>query len=122
MSPLNLSAHHLASRCQLLDAAREGRTEAVVQGIRSGLPVELSTDTGDTLLILAAYHDRPETVATLLDLGADPLAANDQGQTALTAALFRHSNAMVRTLLAHGIGPAPVDYPWPASDSQATRS
>jgi ankyrin repeat protein len=122
MAPLNLGAHDLASRCRLLDAARDGHTELVTQGIRFGLPVDLSTDTGDTLLILAAYHDRPETVTELLRLGADPRVANDQGQTALTAAVFRHSAATVEALLAHGAGPAPPDYPWPAPAGQATRS
>jgi len=103
-----------------MDAARSGRTDLVVQGIRAGLPVDLCTDTGDTLLILSAYHDRPETVAALLDLGADPDRSNDQGQTALMAAVFRHSNEAVRALTARGAGPAPAEYPWP--QAHATRS
>jgi uncharacterized protein len=122
VSPLDLSSHDLALRCRLLEAARNGQTEVVVHAVNSGFPVDLSTETGDTLLILAAYHDRPETVAALLDLGADATRVNDQGQTALTAAVFRHSSAAVGALTLHGAGPVPPDYPWPQAQGQATRS
>jgi ankyrin repeat protein len=68
--------------------------------------VNLTNDKGDTPLILAAYHDHPDTVQALLDRGADPDRANDRGQTALSAATFRSSAESVQALLAAGGDPA----------------
>jgi uncharacterized protein len=68
--------------------------------------VNLTNDKGDTLLLLAAYHDHPDTVSALLARGADPARANDRGQTALSAATFRRSAESVRALLAAGADPA----------------
>ena len=53
-------------------------------------------------LVLAAYHQREETVAALLEAGADPDRVNDNGQTALMSAVFRGNETIVRTLLAAG--------------------
>ena len=58
-----------------------------------------------SLLILAAYHDHPDTVRALLECGADPERVNDRGQTALGAAVFRQSAESVQALLAAGAGP-----------------
>jgi uncharacterized protein len=69
------------------------------------VPANLTNDKGDTLLILAAYHGHPETVAALLERGADAGRANDRGQTALAAAVFKQSEETVRTLLAAGADP-----------------
>jgi len=54
---------------------------------------------------LAAYHGHPDTVAALLDRGADHARANDRGQTALAAAVFRQSAETVSRLLAAGADP-----------------
>jgi ankyrin repeat protein len=67
--------------------------------------VNLTNDKGDTLLILAAYHGHPETVAALLARGADPGRVNDRGQTALGAATFRRTRESVVALLAVGADP-----------------
>ena len=64
--------------------------------------MNLTNDKGDTLLILAAYHQHPDTVAALLERGADHGRVNDRGQTALAAAVFRQSEEVVRALLAAG--------------------
>ncbi len=69
------------------------------------MPVNLTGGSGDSLLILAAYHDHPGTVGMLLERGADPDRVNDRGQTALGAAVFRRSTASVTLLLAHGADP-----------------
>jgi ankyrin repeat protein len=89
-----------------LDLAREGRTEELAEYVDSGLPVNLTSGSGDSLLILAAYHDHPETVEALLARGADTARINDRGQTALAAAAFRRSTRSVRALLAAGADPA----------------
>ena len=73
--------------------------------VDAGVPVNLTNDKGDTLLILAAYHGHPGTVAALLERNADHARVNDRGQTALAAAVFRQSTDAVRHLLAAGADP-----------------
>jgi ankyrin repeat protein len=89
----------------VLDLAREGRTAELGEVIERGVPVNLTGGTGDSLLILAAYHEHPATVRMLLDRGADPDRVNDRGQTALGAAVFRRSVESVTALLDHGADP-----------------
>ncbi len=89
----------------VLDLAREGRTAELADVIERGVPANLTGGTGDSLLILAAYHDHPETVRMLLEHGADPDRVNDRGQTALGAAVFRRSADAVNALLEHGADP-----------------
>jgi uncharacterized protein len=89
-----------------LDLAREGATEQLTAYVDAGLPVNLTSGAGDSLLILAAYHDHPDTVEALLERGADTARVNDRGQTALAAAAFRRSERSVRALLAAGADPA----------------
>ena len=89
----------------VLDMAREGRTDELADVIERGVPVNLTGGAGDSLLILAAYHDHPATVRMLLDRGADPDRVNDRGQTALGAAVFRRSAESVAALLDHGADP-----------------
>lgn len=101
MAPLDLTTHDVAVRCRLLEAARAGETALLVSAIDRGRSVELATATGDSLLILAAYHDHPETVAALLQRGADPGRTNDQGQSAFAAAAVRHSDLVRRELARH---------------------
>lgn len=90
----------------IFELAREGETEALATYLDRGLPVNLTNSKGDTLLILAAYHNHPDTVQLLLDRGADTTRLNDRGQTALAAAVFRRSEPSVRAFLAAGADPA----------------
>ena len=94
---------------RMLDLARSGATGELAGYVAAGLPANLTDDKGDTLLILAAYHDHPDTVAALLEHGADPARVNDRGQTALAAAVFRRSRETVTALLAAGADPAGGD-------------
>ena len=105
MSGGDLTDEELAFLQGVLDLAREGRTDDLRAVVERGVPVNLTGGTGDSLLILAAYHDHPETVRMLLEHGADPDRVNDRGQTALGAAVFRRSEASTRLLLAHGADP-----------------
>lgn len=91
---------------RVFELARSGDTESLAPLLDSGLPVNLTNDQGDSLLILAAYHDHPETVRLLLARGADTARVNDRGQTALGASVFRRSTAGVRALLGAGADPA----------------
>jgi ankyrin repeat protein len=90
---------------RMFDLARFGDTPELIANVAAGLPPNLTNDKGDTLLILAAYHDHPEMVAALLAHGADPNRVNDRGQTALSAAVFRQNPVTVQTLLKAGAAP-----------------
>jgi uncharacterized protein len=90
----------------MLDLARAGETSRLAAAIDSGLPANLTSAAGDSLLILAAYHDHPDTVRALLACGADTARVNDRGQTALGAAVFRKSGESVTLLLDAGADPA----------------
>jgi uncharacterized protein len=101
----DLTDEELAFLQAALDLARQGETAQLAAYIDAGLPANLTGGTGDSLLILAAYHVHPETVAALLARGADTARVNDRGQTALGAAVFRRSEPIVRALLAAGADP-----------------
>ncbi|SHH00058.1 hypothetical protein SAMN05443575_3057 [Jatrophihabitans endophyticus] len=100
-----LTDDELAFLAGMFDLAREGRTAELRAAIDAGVPANLTNESGDTLLVLAAYHDHPATVQALLAAGADPERVNDRGQTALAAATFRRSGAGVSALLAAGADP-----------------
>jgi ankyrin repeat protein len=104
MAP-ELSEDELAFLHLMLDHAREGRTAELAAAIGRGVPANLTSATGDSLLILAAYHDHPDTVRMLLEHGADHARVNDRGQTALGAAVFRRSRESTGLLLDHGADP-----------------
>lgn len=97
-----LSDDELAFLQASFDLARDGNTEELSVQIDAGLPVNLTNGSGDSLLILAAYHNHPDTVRALLDRGADTARVNDRGQTALAAAVFRQSPSSVAALLDAG--------------------
>jgi uncharacterized protein len=101
-----LDAETIAFAHRMFDLARTGATGELAGYVAAGLPAHLTDDKGDTLLILAAYHNHPETVAALLKYGADPGRVNERGQTALAAAVFRQSREAVTTLLDAGADPA----------------
>ncbi|WP_116246953.1 ankyrin repeat domain-containing protein [Nocardiopsis sp. FIRDI 009] len=104
-------AHHppdpeivaLASR--VFDHARRGDTRELTTFLDAGIPVNLTNDKGDTLLMLAAYHGHTDTVTLLLDRGADPDRLNDRGQSPLAGAVFRGETDVVRLLAARGADP-----------------
>lgn len=100
-----LDEETIAFAHRMFDLARAGGTGELAANVDAGLPANLTNAKGDTLLILAAYHDRTETVAALLARGADPDRANDRGQTALAAAVFRRNPETVKILLEAGADP-----------------
>lgn len=85
-----------------LDLARAGETENLVEFLDHGLPVDAVSEAGDSLLMLAAYHDRPDTVSMLLDRGADPDLRNARDQSIVAGALFKGADQVVRRLVAVG--------------------
>ena len=101
----DLTPDELAFLHSAFDLARNGETAQLAEYVDAGLPVDLTNSSGDTLLILAAYHRHGELVAALLERGADHARVNDRGQTALAAAVFRQDQPVVRTLLCAGADP-----------------
>ncbi len=103
--PDDLTEGELKFLVVTLDLAREGRTDELAGRVARGVPANLTGHVGDSLLILAAYHNHPRTVRMLLEHGADPNRVNDRGQTALGAAVFRRSVESVQLLLDRGADP-----------------
>jgi uncharacterized protein len=90
---------------QMFDLARAGETERLAAYVESGVPVDLTDASGNTLLMLAAYHGHAETVAALTGRGADPDRVNDRGQSPLAGAVFKAEDEVARVLLAAGADP-----------------
>ena len=82
------------------DFARAGDPERLRAYIEHGVPANLTDATGNTLLMLAAYHGHADTVRALVDMGADPDRTNDRGQSPLAGAIFKGDNEVVAALLA----------------------
>lgn len=85
-----------------MDLAREGQTAELGEFLDHGLAVDAGDADGNTLLMLAAYHGRTETVEMLLGRGADPDLRNARGQTPIAGALFKGEDAIVARLNAAG--------------------
>lgn len=101
----DLSAEELAFLQSAFDLARSGDTERLLEYVDAGVPVNLTNGAGDSLLLLAAYHQHADLVRALLDRGADHARVNDMGQTALAAAAFRRHAGIVTDLLRAGADP-----------------
>lgn len=89
---------------RMLDLARAG-DEQLLAYVDAGVPVDLAAPSGDTLLMLAAYHGHAGLVAGLTERGADPDRANDRGQTPLAGAVFKGAEEVVQVLLEAGADP-----------------
>jgi uncharacterized protein len=90
---------------QMFDLARAGEREQLSAYVEAGVPVDLTDVSGNTLLMLAAYHGHPETVQMLAEAGGDVNRANDRGQTPLAGAVFKGESDVIRVLLAAGADP-----------------
>jgi uncharacterized protein len=101
----DLTPDELAFLQSAFELARNGETEQLIEYVDAGLPVNLTNSSGDTLLILAAYHKHADLVRALLERGADHARVNDRGQTALASAVFRQDEPIVTALLGAGADP-----------------
>ena len=70
----------------LMEAARDGRTEDVVQLLAEGGDVNTQTSYGDTPLIEACQGDHEEVVRLLLGAGANVDHPSKEGTTPLVVA------------------------------------
>ncbi len=85
--------------------ARAGETDNLAAYVDAGIPVNMTNDKGDTLVMLAAYHGHAGTVAALLERGAEPNRLNDKGQSPLAGAVFKAEPEVVKVLLNGGADP-----------------
>jgi uncharacterized protein len=90
---------------QMFDLARAGETEQLRAYVEAGVPVDLTDASGNTLLMLAAYHGHATTVGMLARAGADVDRLNDRGQSPLAGAVFKGEDAVVEELLTAGADP-----------------
>lgn len=90
---------------QMFDLARAGERDQLAAYVDAGVPVDLTDASGNTLLMLSAYHGQAETVEMLARRGADVNRPNDRGQTPLAGAVFKDEPDVARVLLAAGADP-----------------
>jgi hypothetical protein len=90
---------------RLFDAARAGDEATLRAFLEAGAPSSLSNQSGDSLVMLAAYHGHAGAVRLLAAHGADVQAPNDRGQTPLAGAVFKGYDDVVDALLESGADP-----------------
>lgn len=86
----------------LFELARNGGAGPLSVMLNAGVPVDIRTNTGDSLLMLACSNGHKDTARLLLEQGADPNLPNDQLQTPLTSAVYQGDMDIVDLLLASG--------------------
>ncbi|KAG0696481.1 ankyrin repeat-containing domain protein [Suillus ampliporus] len=104
-NPNSLPADTISFAHRMFDAAREGNGELLFQAVDAGLPVNLTNDKGNTLLMLAAYAGHAEVTKGLLQRKADPNRLNDLGQSMIAGAVFKSHDEVVRILAEAGTDP-----------------
>lgn len=90
---------------QVLDLARAGDAESLGEHIDSGVPVDLTDSSGNTLVMLAAQHGHAAAVTALATRGADVNRLNDRGRSPLAGAVLAGEDAVVAALLEAGADP-----------------
>ncbi|KAG6842566.1 hypothetical protein C0991_000092 [Blastosporella zonata] len=90
---------------RMFEAARTGNADLLLSAIDAGLPVNLTNDKGNTLLMLAAYAGQTELAKELLKRNADPNRLNDLGQSIVAGAVFKAYDDIVRALIGKGADP-----------------
>ncbi|PBP19180.1 hypothetical protein BUE80_DR010008 [Diplocarpon rosae] len=93
----DLPPEAIAFATRMYNAARAGQTAVFEQALPAGLPVNLTNEKGDSLLMLAAYHGHAPLVTLLLQHGADPNRVNDRGQSPLAGAVFKGEAEVIET-------------------------
>lgn len=90
---------------RMFDWAREGDGDRLVAYVEAGVPVNLTDASGNTLLMLAAYHGHARAVTLLAGRGADVDRVNDRGQSPLAGAVFKDESDVVTALIDAGADP-----------------
>lgn len=87
------------------ELARNGERDRLLRFVATGLPVDLVNGSGDSLLMLAAYHGHVDTVRDLIKAGADVDKRNDRDQSPLAGAVFKNYDDVTGVLLEAGADP-----------------
>lgn len=82
----------------LFELARNGGTGPLNVMLDAGVPADIRTSGGDTLLLLACRHGHTATARMLLDRGADPNACNQQSETPLMVATIADHTDLIECL------------------------
>jgi ankyrin repeat protein len=82
----------------LFELARNGGTGPLNVMLDAGVPTDIRTSGGDTLLILACRNGHIDTARMLLDRGADPNACNHQSETPLMVATMADHTDLIECL------------------------
>ena len=85
--------------------ARKGDTAGLAALLKDGLAVDAQDAKGNTLLMLAAYHGKIETVQLLLKARATVDLRNAKGQTPLGGVAFKGYVEIATLLLDAGADP-----------------
>ena len=103
--PLSADDEAVTLAHRLFDLARAGDANDLIVYLDAGVPVDLTDSKGNTLLMLAAYHEHAELVRALLERGADPNRINDRQQTPLAGAVFKKATDVIAALRSAGADP-----------------
>lgn len=86
----------------IFELARNGGAKMLSPLLEAGVPVDIRTSEGDSLLMLATGNGHAETAHLLLEKGANPDSANNQLQTPLMQAATLNHGKLVERLLQAG--------------------
>ncbi len=86
----------------LFELARNGGAGPLSVMLNAGVPVDIRTNTGDSLLMLACSNGHADTARLLLENGADPNLRNDQLLTPLMVAARSNDVEIIANLLEAG--------------------
>ncbi|KAL4248984.1 Ankyrin repeat-containing domain superfamily protein [Abortiporus biennis] len=90
---------------RMFDAARNGDVPLLKTALEARLPINLTNQQGNTILMLAAYAGHTELTKLLISRGADVNRPNDRGQSPLAGAVFKGYDEIVKALVAGGANP-----------------
>ncbi|MBF7044544.1 ankyrin repeat domain-containing protein, partial [Campylobacter volucris] len=84
------------------DYARKNDLQNLKIMIEAGLSANLKNHKGDSLLMLASYHNSYDCAKFLLENGANVDEKNDKGQTPLAGVCFKGYLPMCKLLVEYG--------------------
>ena len=82
--------------------ARRGQIEQLTPYLNAGIPPNIRNSSGDSLLMLACYHNQAPLASLLIQRGADPNLLNDKGQSCIAGAVFKGYDEVVKVLVEEG--------------------
>ncbi|MBQ0813735.1 MAG: ankyrin repeat domain-containing protein [Marinobacter sp.] len=82
----------------IFELARNGGTKMLRPLLEAGVPVDIRTSNGESLLMLAARNGHADTVQLLLEKGANPELQDADGNTALNLARANGNQNVIKLL------------------------